>query len=267
MVRRANYLLILIGSDYLFECVRAFAWQTSANVSLFMYGKAITEVATRMRRYVTGKTDHEILAHPAFHADRARLVALCFMQRAHPGMDLHQTLINLCEKAVQWCHANKLEKTGWEVRLRLFQNMMKGSNHWETSISEYVEALSSLSREIMAATHNSRWEVIHRCEAFFTAWRGSPDARDTLILTEGYSRMVRDVLKCGIFEHLNADRDRVFVAVDKENELDGRIMEFELREDRRWLWESEMYERSGTASKIGSQQTENALPPPADQMR
>ncbi len=202
----------------------------------------------------------------AFKANRGRFIALYLMQRAHPGIDVHRTLHKLCKQAEQWCEAKmalqttdsesvkKLEKQRvvWRHRAdelgvlmpplldargrpaepthRFLESSVNAAA--ETDVQDRLRGFIGLGEGVIAAIDDSQWVMNNRAAHVL---RGSwIEGVPTLIVTVGYSKAVRDILKTVVFAMLQPS-DRVFVIRPEGAETAGRMMEFELREDRGWF--------------------------------
>lgn len=256
--RRSNYLRLMAGASGVFEEVRVFASTTSLRDSLTAYASALTRIAERLAR------GEQVLLH------QARLASLYEMQEAHPGIDLHRALTQLCHGGAPWCRIRKKEiqkridhlkshtPKEWEKRVRLAEEKLveleKHAVLWEecTSALETIHSnaghrstpagklkfLRELATLVGAATHNTQWEINRRMEAKLLEWM--KDRPNVLIMTYGNSRVVRDVLKCVAMplmakqENATKHHDSIFVARAETDEFEARMMAFALREDNRW---------------------------------
>lgn len=275
--RRASYLCLLSGSGFLFKWVAVFASRSSVRTSLIAYASAVAEVAARMdpraeHRHPERGRRWLGLAHEPLARNRARLVALHQMQRAHPGVDLHRTLVTLCARGEEWCRAQialrkadllagasePLEGADEKV-LKSIRNFETRRDLWERR----REALSELLEDAGAMEQSDRESRFDRRETLqrtIKALRGLPESvvtaihasqweinnhfsavfererdrsKPALVVLLGYSHVLRDVVKTVLWKALDPT-DRVFVVRLAEADFGSRLMDFELREDREW---------------------------------
>lgn len=217
--RRANYLRLIVGSTGFFEDVRVFASTTSLRDSLTAYANAMTHFA-------------EMPAKGRHALQNAQLATVYLMQQAHPGIDLHRALLQLCRGGVPWCEARATElaeraevlddlaekdgdpKSKWRdysaQAKRKQSDLETAAGMWRrcTNVLATIEAnaghsfslgcplgvLRDLATLVSVATHNTQWEINRMVESELLRWLR--DRPNVLIMTYGNSRVVRDVLKC-----------------------------------------------------------------------
>jgi hypothetical protein len=267
--RRANYLRLIVGSKGIFEDVRVFASTASLGESLAAYASVVTRLAT--------DAGHSELRQTA------QLISVYMMRQAHPGIDLHRALTQLCRGGAPWCGERIAELSAraeylrarmdgdgdprWDKRrliadqkredlerhaamwrdcTRVLEAIARHGGHSSDPVAS-LDVLSNLDTLVSAATHNTQWEINRNVEKELLQWlRNRPNV---LIMTYGNSRVVRDVLKCVVLpllEHTTSEThaDTIFIARTDADEFESRMMAFSLREDRRWY-------TPGTTAELG----------------
>jgi predicted RNA-binding Zn-ribbon protein involved in translation (DUF1610 family) len=269
--RRSNYLRLIVGSKGFFEDVRVFASTASVGESLAAYASAITRVAEESASGRSGRLQ------------KAQLASVYLMQQAHPGMDLHRALTQLCRGGVPWCGERikelktraefldgRAEKEGdpkwrdaadstrrkcadlqrhaemWRQCTHVLEIIGRDAGHSSTPIAS-LGILRDLETLVSAATHNTQWEINRAVEQELLRWLR--DRSNVLIMTYGNSRVVRDVIKCvamPLLERKSNEKhaDMIFIARTGADEFESRMMAFSLREDRRWY-------APGTTAELG----------------
>lgn len=220
--RRSNYLRLIVGSTGFFEDVRVFASTASVGESIAAYASAITRVVEGPASGWRGRQQ------------KAQLASVYLMQQAHPGIDLHRALRQLCDGGAPWCEERigeldtriaflkgraeeeedshpewqwaldtAKQKRGdlqrhaemWRECTRVLAIIERNAGHSSTPIaSASLEILRDLETLVSAATHNTQWEINRRVEEELLRWLR--DRPNVLIMTYGNSRVVRDVIKC-----------------------------------------------------------------------
>lgn len=255
--RRSNYLRLIVDSAGVFQDVRMFASTTSLRDSLTAYASALTRLA------------ESFVASGNSFVHQARLASLYEMQEAHPGIDLHRALTQLCRGGAPWCEARIVELEErvaflrspadgrweqdalraeakcrelrehaalWKRCTNVLDTVQENGGHgWAPGLD--LDVLRELATLVGAATHNTQWEINRRMEAELLGWMRHRS--NVLIMTYGNSRVVRDVLKCVAMPLMKkregeTHHDALFIARTEADEFESRMMAFALREDSRW---------------------------------
>lgn len=227
--RRRDHLGELFEHDDLHTYIHRFASQHSASGSLRSYARALTHVASGLAAGV----------RPAECSRRVEL--LVRTQRAHPGFDLHRQATQLCI-GVPRLGLTDLVNVAEDQRraLEYYGNRSDDGRHLPQEEQTHLLALATLFGTVDRVIEESRDQITRRFELLCRRWYSTtpPSSDQLIVVTHGYSKTVREVIKRVLFPQLRVERDKVFLITGKKEEspeaFDTRLMEYELKEEAPW---------------------------------
>jgi len=237
---RALRLTEMIRFRDLYGFLHAFAATHSTSGSLQVYVRSIAEV--------TGKNG--IL--PLALRQEGVWQRLCFLyrkQRAHPGFDLHQLLVRVCEELQRELEAqsepDRSENLEMVANLRHIRHLLgavetssttDGRDDVPRGFGRLLAALHHAPAYVSRAIADGRARIAHTFREVLTEWSRFEPARrgDVYFVTYGYSKTVREILReCwGSPAPDRAARPFIFLLTgDTPNdELDTRRMKMEIQQ-------------------------------------
>jgi hypothetical protein len=211
--QRREYQSQLSRFAFLHDAIVGFASSRSASGSLLEYASAVDYMARHYRRRLASTRDLEICLDEAAQC----LAFLHRKQRAHPGFDLHTLLSALCSRpprnAAFDTNVHSLQLSALEVA----RNDIGAS-----SLSEQqLDALAQLNLDVQERVTVARESIALTMHQLFLR-----SSRPLFVVTNGYSKTVRDVLSLRPLPgHI-----RVYLLLqDEAEQLSTRIMKSEVK--------------------------------------
>ncbi|MCC6786172.1 MAG: hypothetical protein IT457_25230 [Planctomycetes bacterium] len=223
----------------------------STSGSIVQYAWLIAAVANAARRaFETGFGDDASADEPTAKTRRDALVlelagraheVLGFLRRKHrayPGIELHGALLRLCTRAGEASASDPSRARTWQVAREALAAIGHAVPAWlPHHAEEFLETLGNLGLLVEGRVAGHRTAIVAqfvaRAQELVQQVKGA-DALETLVVTSGYSKSVRqavrELAKSGL-------RLRVFVLVadadeggDETDDADARALVFELTE-------------------------------------
>lgn len=247
--KRMHYQLEMLKYSDLHYFVYAFGSEHSTSSSLKKYAKSISYVAADTLEMLGGKDLSESPKLQKMLFGRIRF--LFFKQRAHPGHNLHALCRNLLASRKS---TTKEEKKRFEDQLSVLTILSENPTGFlitgNKKMNRALESLKQIHVDVIAQIENLREQVnknfVKKYEDFFSKKEGIT----RYIITHGYSKTVREVIKRGLHEintaantfnktsveYQNYIRDympKIFLLKPdgEKGQFDARLMLYELKED------------------------------------
>ena len=231
--RRTSYQLQLFKYTDLHEHIFSFVSNPSASGSLKGYAKAIAFVAEQALERLDRRGAKEL------HATADKLKFLFYKQKANPGFDLHQACYLLFKNEEDERLSVKLPRI-----LNKIQEMSAAKIFdSDTSVAEEeLKALSLLFEKASIIIEKNRIRIAENFMQKYHRWwydnTGSQSDYNSIIVTQGYSKTVREVLKRVVFNEgkqfdfiKDSSLPRILVMKPNENgAIESRLLMFELKE-------------------------------------
>lgn len=234
------YQMQMIQFSDLHSHVAALASEHSTSGSARNYARALSEV---VRGTLDQSSAFVLGRYEDFSLCLEKLRFLYFKQRAHPGFDLHQTCICICKAVQRFKKETDDRRENRRERFKRFERMTDVLERFARvpkddpfkKKPEDIGAIKKFGEDIDWFIEICRKRIVSRFAQYFLEWENkkAPERKETLIVSHGYSKTVREVLKRGleIYEKHKKKVPRVFL-LDEGNErsFDTRLIVYELKE-------------------------------------